>query len=159
MKTWTMAVAMAWACGAVGCMVDADPTGRHSSSETPGDKASPALAPACDRLDDLGSAAQGDALELDSPSASAQVCVSIVAGAIGAVAGMECKLVEPQGFSLAGCADWYDCGGCIMQLRHNPKNDGWTLEGHTPEGQCATVNAKYELTAGAACESQGPAKR
>ncbi|MBI3202864.1 MAG: hypothetical protein HYZ29_15095 [Myxococcales bacterium] len=160
MKTWTMTVVMAWACAALGCAVNTDPSGQDQSAATPDvdpKPAGPVLTPACERLDDLGLAAAGEPLRLGNPSALDGVCVGIESGALSSVAGTSCKLVEPLGFSLVGCADWYDCGGCIMRLRHDSKLDEWTLEGVSPEGTCAAFDAKYFLMPGPTCGShEGP---
>ena len=160
MKISTMAVVVAWAWVAAGCTVNASPAGHDQSAETPDDKpepGDPASSPACERLDDLGLAAAGEPLKLGNPEALDGVCVGIEASALSAVAGIQCRLVEPQGFSLAGCADWYDCGGCIMQLRHDAKLDAWTLEGVSPERACAALDAKYFLMPGPSCSAhEGP---
>jgi len=160
MKTWMTAVAMAWACVTAGCAVNASPEAQDQSAATSGVDPEPsvtALEPACKRFEDLGMAAAGEALKLGSSEASESVCVSIAGGALSAVAGTSCTLIEPQGFSLAGCADWYDCGGCVVHLRHDPQSDAWTLEGVSPGAACAAFDAKYYLMAGPSCDSQeGP---
>jgi len=151
MTSWIKGAIFVWTCFATGCAVE--------SSEQPGQRqldnsaSQPeSLAPSCERLDDLGSAANGEPIQVDTPAADRALCVSIQGSEIDTIAGRACRLVEPQGFSLVGCADWYDCGGCFFLLRRATKGGEWTLEGLSPE--CDDSFGKYSLSQGIACDSE-----
>lgn len=109
------------------------------------------ITPRCERLDDLGVAASAERTrEIGRPSAEAH-CVSIAGDLITAIGDRPCRLTKPQGFTFDGCADWYDCDGCAVELRQQ-LNEEFVLTGLSDAPACADLQAAYVLYPGVACE-------
>lgn len=124
-----------------GCALGADDVGEDLPP------ANPALAdktvPRCDRLGDLAAPADFLRTKALSPASVGRVEVQIVSGEISRVAGHRCLLTEPQGFCLDGCADWYECGGCDVELRR-ATNGPYQLTGLSDARECADIRAEYQ---------------
>jgi hypothetical protein len=135
-------------CWVWGCAVDpADaPTGPSSQNASAGES-SPE--PSCKRADDLGTVAEAEPIHVGAAAANHTLCVGISGSTLATVANRECRLVDPQGFSFVGCADWYDCDGCSFVLERANKSGDWTLEGASPE--CEDTFGKYSLVPASSC--------
>lgn len=110
-------------------------------------------APRCERLDDLGLAATGILLHESNPMAEQAPCLSLEGGRLASFAGRTCRLVEPESFSLVGCVDTYDCGGCGVELRDD-ESYGFVARGTSDSPECGDLAAKYALVPGQVCNAK-----
>lgn len=109
------------------------------------------LAPRCERVDELGLAASAERTQALGSSSAEAHCVSLSGNLVAAIGDRACKLIEPQGFTFDGCADWYDCEGCVVELRQQ-LNEELELTGTSDDPACADLHAVYVLYPGLACE-------
>lgn len=141
MSKWKLCALLALLTSSAGCAAGEDDVGPAEPGENP---ALPdVLTPRCERLGDLESPADFLQTQQLAVESVGRVEVQIVLGQIANVAGLRCQLVEPHGFSLNGCADWYDCGGCGVGLRRVHEGP-YVLTGLSVAPQCLGIRGRYE---------------
>jgi hypothetical protein len=128
----TFAILMA-ACGAE-APAEAE-LNESSSSEASGPSSSPPTA-RCDTLSSFG------------PELLATRQPDQVSGHVGSddllldLGGRCCVLIEPLSFNLKGCTDWYDCGGCLVEVREQ-FGGTLTVEGHSDRPECRDLSGRF----------------
>lgn len=151
MKRESMRWAAALAVFVQGCTLEAAPQSSGPDVDQPTSWGH-VLSQTCERVDELGLAAQGVRLKANHVDAVDAPCVSLANGRIAAFGARECQLVAPTGFALDGCFDSYDCGGCPVVVRSDPSY-GFVISGESERPECADVAAKYALVPAPVCAS------
>jgi hypothetical protein len=120
------------------CASEAPPAFEQSSISSTGSTQTSSPAARCDALSSYGP-------ELRASDGQAEVS-GFVAGdnLLLELGGRSCELVDAQGFSLKGCMDWYECGGCIIELREE-FGGKLRLEGHSEGEECRDLYGRFEL--------------
>ncbi len=104
----------------------------------------PTLTPSCTRLDDVGDRLEAQLLQTYGTETATSLCVVEANQQLASLGTRSCTLTEPRGFALQGCADWYECDGCLVELRGSAEGT-FALMGLSDGAACADIAGRYEL--------------